>query len=145
MNYSWHNTVTCMSVTIDGIWIGNCSATANSHSAIRYSTHLIFSVCCVFTSRCLVAASNGGRSPSSGFLNSPRTSAISFYQQQLRRTEPQQGSNSFTHSPNNSAHPTDWLQSESELLHDWRFAANQFVLAPRSSDCFFVATEPFRS
>jgi hypothetical protein len=34
----------------------------------------------VFTSRCLIAASNGGRSPYSGFPNYPRTSATSFSQ-----------------------------------------------------------------
>jgi hypothetical protein len=33
----------------------------------NYNAHKVFSV---FTSRCLVAASNGGRSPSSGFPNS---------------------------------------------------------------------------
>jgi hypothetical protein len=33
----------------------------------------------VFTSRCLVGASNGGRSPSSGFQNCPRASATSQY------------------------------------------------------------------
>jgi hypothetical protein len=32
----------------------------------------------VFTSRCLLAASNGGRSPSSGFRNYPQASATSF-------------------------------------------------------------------
>jgi hypothetical protein len=36
----------------------------------RYSS-LVFSACCVFTSRCLEAASNGRRSPSSGLLNGP--------------------------------------------------------------------------
>jgi hypothetical protein len=35
----------------------------------NYNKHKVFSV---FTSLCLVVASNGGRQPSSGFLNSPR-------------------------------------------------------------------------
>jgi hypothetical protein len=41
---------------------------AISHSANHYSVHLVFSDSCVFISL-LVTASNGRRSPSSGFLN----------------------------------------------------------------------------
>jgi hypothetical protein len=41
----------------------------------------------VSTSRYLVTASNGGRSPYSGFPNYPRASATSFSQQQLTMTE----------------------------------------------------------
>jgi hypothetical protein len=50
----------------------------------------------VFTSRCLVAASNGGRSPSSGFPNCPQPQLPASHSN--RTTEPQQSSNSLTHS-----------------------------------------------
>jgi hypothetical protein len=50
----------------------------------------------VFTSLCLVTASNGRRSPSSGFLSYPCASASSFSQQQLTRTEPLQSSKLLT-------------------------------------------------
>jgi hypothetical protein len=42
------------------------------HTSYLYRTHYLFLVCCVFTSRCLVAASN------SGFTNYPLTSATEF-------------------------------------------------------------------
>jgi hypothetical protein len=42
----------------------NYNTISNSHDQ-QFST--AFSVCCVFTSRCLVTASNGGRSPYSAF------------------------------------------------------------------------------
>jgi hypothetical protein len=62
-------------VAVDGVSIGNWIYWAlkhvitnnydtNDHS--NYSTHEVFSV---FTGRCLVAASNSGRSYSSGFPN----------------------------------------------------------------------------
>jgi hypothetical protein len=66
----------------------------------------------VFVSRCLVAASNGGRSPSCGFPNGPRP--------QLSASN----RNSSRQNRNSSLTP------ESGLLYDWRFTANQFVLAP---------------
>jgi hypothetical protein len=40
----------------------------HSEDHCTYSIHKVFSV---FTNRCLVVASNGGRFPSSGFLNCP--------------------------------------------------------------------------
>jgi hypothetical protein len=44
----------------------------NSHLLQFIRAHAyIFLTSCVFTNRCLVAASNGGRSPSSGFPNFP--------------------------------------------------------------------------
>jgi hypothetical protein len=46
----------------------------NMRTLYHYSTHLVFSVCCVFTSPPLMV-SNGRRSPSSGFLKCPRFSA----------------------------------------------------------------------
>jgi hypothetical protein len=74
----------------------------HSKDHCNYSPHTskMFSV---FTSYCLVSTSNGGRSPSSWFPNSPR---------------PQLPASQFS------------SVSESELLYDWRFTANQFVLAP---------------
>jgi hypothetical protein len=72
-------------VAIDGVWVGsriNCTLTDRIYKYLRqshwvthsktdcnYSAHKAFSV---FTSRCLVAASNSGLSPSSGFPNSPQ-------------------------------------------------------------------------
>jgi hypothetical protein len=69
------------------------TSNSNSHSAVRYSTYLVFSVCYNFSSRCLVAASNGGRFPSSWFPNCPRASATSF-SQALNLSSP------LTHSAN---------------------------------------------
>jgi hypothetical protein len=68
----------------------------------------------VFTSRCSVAASNGGLFPSSGFPKLFSASATSFSQQQFTTAEPQQFSysltnwlsNSVTHQPTNSAQLT---------------------------------------
>jgi hypothetical protein len=80
------------------------SLTHNSwlHFKVHYYTHTHTSVHShVFTSRCSVAASNGGPAPSSGFQNYARTSATSFPHQQLTTTEPQQSSNSLTHLPIN--------------------------------------------
>jgi hypothetical protein len=72
-------------VTTDGIWIGNriywtltepkyiqlrrSHSVTHSKDHCNYSTHKVFSV---FTSRCLVVVSNGGRSPSLGLPNCPR-------------------------------------------------------------------------
>jgi hypothetical protein len=51
---------------LQNVTTSNYSTVANSPSAIHNSTHKVFSVCCVFTSRCLVTVSNGERSPYSG-------------------------------------------------------------------------------
>jgi hypothetical protein len=74
LNHSAYYTVTWWCVTIDGSWIGDwiwlldTGRDYTSHFTITHtSVHSH-----VFTSRCLVAASNGGRSPSSEFLNWPR-------------------------------------------------------------------------
>jgi hypothetical protein len=82
----------------------------------------------VFTSL-MVTASNGGRSPSSGFPNCPRSqlpASNSNPWQRLYRSSPVTNSpptNSQTNSLNCTA------LSESKLLYDWRFTANQFVWA----------------
>jgi hypothetical protein len=63
-------------VITDVVWIGNwfywtlLYTTCNyqhlwshhwfTHSAVYHSKHQVFSVCCVFTSRCLLTVSNGG-------------------------------------------------------------------------------------
>jgi hypothetical protein len=68
--FPYVNTVTCLSVTIDGVWIGNriyCILRERNYKQLRqsrwavqseghcnYSTHEVFSV---FTNRCLVAVS----------------------------------------------------------------------------------------
>jgi hypothetical protein len=72
-------------VIIDRIWTGNWiywTFVERNYKEVKqahwftyskhhchYSTHKVFSV---FTSRCLVTASSGGRSPSSGFSSCPR-------------------------------------------------------------------------
>jgi hypothetical protein len=64
-------------VNMDGIWIGNRMYwTLCIQRVTTVYTHSVHSH--VFTSRCSVAASNGGRTPSSRFPNYPHTSAISF-------------------------------------------------------------------
>jgi hypothetical protein len=84
---------------IDGVWIGNRVYTVlkpffiTPHETLQGTLGLL-SLLRVLSSCCLVAAFNGGSSPSSGFLNCPRASATSSSQQQLTTTEPQQLSNS---------------------------------------------------
>jgi hypothetical protein len=84
-------------VTIDGVWISNwiywtlTLVTTNNYDSltklhtpkiiVKYSTHKLFSV---FTSRCLVAASNSWRSPSPGFLNCPRAQLPASHFSQLQ-------------------------------------------------------------
>jgi hypothetical protein len=53
----------------------------SKHFNCNYSTHKAFPV---FTSRCLVADSNNGRSPSSGFPNCPRPQLPSPHFSQLQ-------------------------------------------------------------
>jgi hypothetical protein len=107
--------ITWLSVTIEGVWIDNWiywtladpwlqinKTLSLIHTLYSLLDHILqSSQSAVFTSRYLVTASNGGRSPSSGFSNCPRVLATRFSQQQLTRTEPQQTSNLPTHSPTN--------------------------------------------
>jgi hypothetical protein len=82
-------------ITIDGVWFHNriywtlTLVTTNHYDSLteffqrcNWSTYKVFSV---FTSRCLVAASNGGLFPSSGFPNClrPQLPASHFSQLQL--------------------------------------------------------------
>jgi hypothetical protein len=77
-------TVTRWSVTIDKVWIGNwiystiTLVTTNNYDSIPEFHNPKITVTTAhiksshfFTSRCRVAASNGGCSPSSGFPNCP--------------------------------------------------------------------------
>jgi hypothetical protein len=66
------------SVTIDGFWIGDRIYWTLWYSAWLHFTIHNYTYSHVFTSCLSVAASNGGRSPSSGFPNCPRASATSF-------------------------------------------------------------------
>jgi hypothetical protein len=72
----------CMSVIvdrfIDHLLIANSSVIDSSHTQQFTTARTKFSQSAVITSRCLVAASNGGRSPSSEFSNYPRALATSF-------------------------------------------------------------------
>jgi hypothetical protein len=88
-------------VTTDGVCIANWiywTLTERNYSAIANSHTLQFTIArikpsqsAIFTSRCLVTASNGGRS-----RTIPVPQLPSFYQQRLTRTKPQQSSNSLT-------------------------------------------------
>jgi hypothetical protein len=69
----------------------------------------------VFTSRFYVAASNGGRFPSSGFPYCPGLSC-----QLLTTTEPQQFSNWHTHQPTQSTPLTDWTRHWLSCLKTYR-------------------------
>jgi hypothetical protein len=63
-------------------------------------THTLYSVHShVFTSRCSVAASNGGRSPSSGFLNYPRPKLSASHSISSRLNASSPLIHSLTHQP----------------------------------------------
>jgi hypothetical protein len=98
------------SVTIDGVWIGNrlywtLWYSAWLHFTVHYYTHTHTSVYShVFTSRCSVAATNSGRSASSGFPNYPRAWTTSSHRnksQRLNHSSPL--TNSLAHQPTNSS------------------------------------------
>jgi hypothetical protein len=61
----------------------NYNALANSCTIQFTTARTKPSQSAVFSSRCLVATSNGRRSPYSGFPKYPRASATSFYEQRL--------------------------------------------------------------
>jgi hypothetical protein len=104
-------------VAIDGFWIDNWiywtqitkTVSLNySKDHCNYSTHKFFSV---FISRCLVEDSNCERSPSSGLPNLASATRFSLLRianlNRLNNNDPKYN-----------------------LLYDWRFTANQFILAP---------------
>jgi hypothetical protein len=123
----------------------------------------------VFTSRCPVAASNSGRSTSTGFPSYPRASATSFALLRLTTTQFQRFTNSLKPSTAGqltatSSYPpikylkntlckrfpkktlfTQLTQSEPHLLYDWWFTASQFDLMPgplRLRTRLLLATKP---
>jgi hypothetical protein len=109
--------------------MSNYSAIANSHFTVHYSTHLsLLSLLCLQTSL-LVTASNGGRSPSSGFVPVPQLPAS--------RSNSSQGPNlssslthSLTHLPTHFIPLTRRLAPISRktpalLTAVWRFSSNQ--------------------
>jgi hypothetical protein len=78
----------------------NCSVTANLHNSQITTAHAkLFPTCCIFTSCSLAAASNSG------------DSSVSRAQVPSSETSVQN------------------RRLKSKLLYDWRFTANQFVLA----------------
>jgi hypothetical protein len=96
----------------------------------------------VFTSRCLVAACNFWRSPSSGFPNCPRPQLPAFHSNNSQKLDPSGYlANSLTHQP------TDWLtatsqsqnQSQSYVTTDSQSASRFCCQAPSGAqDHFFV-------
>jgi hypothetical protein len=106
---SSESTVMCMSVTRDGVWIDDqiCCTLLIEHMTTIYNSllHIYTSIHShIFTSRCLVAVSNGGCCPSSGFLNylQPQLPAShSNSSQGLNRRSP------LTNSPTNCTPLTD--------------------------------------
>jgi hypothetical protein len=79
----FNSIVTCIRVTIDGAWIGievlqliitskDYALTVLRTSQVTVGHTKSSQSVTVFTSRCLVVASNVGLSPSSGFPNYPR-------------------------------------------------------------------------
>jgi hypothetical protein len=76
--WTWFGLVKGFIVHLQIVTTSNYSAIANSH-ILQFNTTLInSSQSAVFSSRCLVVTSNGGRSPYPRFLNYPRASATSF-------------------------------------------------------------------
>jgi hypothetical protein len=63
---------------LENVTTSKSSAIANSQSLQFIAAGTNSSHYAVFASRCTVAASNGGRSPYSGFPNCPHASATSF-------------------------------------------------------------------
>jgi hypothetical protein len=104
------------SVTLDGVWIDRIYWTlwysARLHFTFDYCTHArarththththtsVYSH--VFTSRCLVATSNGGRSPSSGFPNCPRPQLPASHSNSSQRLNLSSPTHQLSHSPTN--------------------------------------------
>jgi hypothetical protein len=126
----WQFILSHVGVSIHGVWIGdsiywpfktqlvatlNYSAIANLHVLqITRAFRLVFSTVC--TVRFLVTASNNGDSSAASLTLLP-------------------AGHHLTTEQNSKS------KSNSELLHDWRFTANQFVFAPSplrltTRDCF---------
>jgi hypothetical protein len=106
MEYVW-------SVTTDGLWI---------YWTLWYSTwlHLQYTITHnsvhshVFTSRCSVPASNGGRSASSGYPNYSRPQLPA---SQSKNSQRLNLSSSLTHSLTNQLTQHNWLTELTQLLY----------------------------
>jgi hypothetical protein len=97
---------------------------------LRFTVHYYALLCTVTSS--LPLPGSGLQRQTFRFLLVPElspASATSFSQQRFTTTEPQQFSQLLTLT--NSLTATE-SESESDLLYDWLFATNQFVLAPSS-------------
>jgi hypothetical protein len=115
---SWsENTVTCMSVTIDGFWSDDSIYCTLWYTTRDYTlqvtvthTHTLMST---VTSSLLLLGS-GFQQRTSPFFWVPElspASATNFSQQRLTTSEPQQLSDWPTHQPTNSLTPLHWLTS----------------------------------
>jgi hypothetical protein len=75
-DFGSHNVVTCLSVTLDGFSIDDriyCSLWYIAWPHLKFTiTYTLYVHSYIFTSRCSVAVSNGGYSPSSRFPNCSR-------------------------------------------------------------------------
>jgi hypothetical protein len=101
----------------------------HSKDHCNYSTH---NVCSVFTSRCLVAAFNGGRSSYSGLPNCPRRQlpAFHFSQLQLSTVSATTGLSVKLLLAFASTGIPGFRLLESQSQNHWRFTSSHFVLTP---------------
>jgi hypothetical protein len=122
-------------VTIDGFWIDDqislflCYSvwlhfTTHSYTHIQTSVHNRVFTCC-----CLVVASNGGYSPSSGFPNYPRPQLPASHSYSSQQLNPSSSlSNSITDFTNSLL--TDWLTSLPKAKIKVRVMLGQTVSQP---------------
>jgi hypothetical protein len=129
MFYLYCHVILC-SVTKDGFWIDDRIYWTVWHSAwlhfrVHYYTHTRTTVHShVFASRCLVAAFNGGRFPTSGLPNCPRPQIPACHNNSLQWL-------------NRSSHLTHWLThhpSDSSLLTDSLFTnCSAYIISVRTA------------
>jgi hypothetical protein len=104
----------------------NCNAIANQH-CIHSSKYQTFSVCSVFTSRCLATASTTDAPLTLG----SRTISMPQLPASKNNSSQRLNCNSLSHQP--TPHCTalySLTELKSKSLYDWPFTTNQFVLAP---------------
>jgi hypothetical protein len=123
-------------VTTDEVCIGNwifwtlTLVTKNNYDSLTVTTaHKVFSI---VTSRCLVAAFNGGRSPSSGFPNCPRLQLPASHFSQLQLT-PDSTSNQLVDCKIAAGHRQDsdsWFRVPRD---SWPYytPTNKWITSPR--------------
>jgi hypothetical protein len=106
-----------------------------TYCAIYYSTHLVFSVSCVFTSS-LVTASSGECSPSSGFLNYPVPQPKQFLANSLTTTTFSRrliiDLISTCHSRRRSLYKLNWSVPQENTIH------NSSIVVPSNDYCIVV-------